>query len=280
MSALLTRRPATVIALVLTLLLPASPVVAADHCQFVLGFATLKALIDEVEGPDKVGDCLENQWSNPVNGDALQQTTGGLMVWRKLDNWTAFTDGYRTWINGPHGLQARLNTETFDWEASPPPTPTPAPTPVPDYGAWEFHDWTDLLTDVTQERAIVFATERQGYGNELPRLTMRCYVGGEPKGHIYFVWYEHIGQNQDVREGYHLVNYRFDNGSVESSYGVAADNQDATFMTVSFSNKLLYDGHTNLVAEVTRYDGSTIAASWNITGALAAYDKIWDSCFG
>ena len=68
-------------------------------------------------GPDKVGDCLENQRFNPENGDALQQTTGGLLVWRKADNWTDFTDGYRTWINGPHGLQARLNTEQFDWEA-------------------------------------------------------------------------------------------------------------------------------------------------------------------
>ena len=82
------------------------------------------------------------------------------MVWRKLDNWTAFTDGYRTWINGPNGLQARLNTEQFDWEASPPPAPTPAPTPVPDYGAWEFRDWTDLLTDVTQKRAIVLGIIR------------------------------------------------------------------------------------------------------------------------
>ena len=89
---------------------------AAD-CEFVLGFATLKALIDEVEGPDKVGQCLESEHFNPENGDSLQQTTGGLLVWRKADNWTAFTDGYRTWINGPSGLQMRLNTEHFDWEA-------------------------------------------------------------------------------------------------------------------------------------------------------------------
>ncbi len=98
----------------------------AAECQFILGFATLKALIDAAEGPDKVGDCLENQRFNPKNGDALQQTTGGLLVWRKADNWTAFTDGYRTWINGPHGLQARLNTEQFDWEG--PPQASPAPT--------------------------------------------------------------------------------------------------------------------------------------------------------
>jgi hypothetical protein len=39
------------------------------------------------------------------------------MVWRKADSWTAFTDGYRTWINGPFGLQQRLNTQRFPWES-------------------------------------------------------------------------------------------------------------------------------------------------------------------
>ena len=97
-----------------------APAAAAD-CQFVLGFATLKALIDAAEGPEKVGDCRENQRFNPANGEALQHTTGGLLVWRKADNWTAFTDGYRTWANGPYGLQTRLNTEQFAWER-------PAPT--------------------------------------------------------------------------------------------------------------------------------------------------------
>ena len=125
------RRTVFAIVMFLAYVLVPAPVhaVAAD-CQFVLGFATLKALIDTAEGPDTVGECLENQHSNPVNGDALQQTTGGLMVWRKLDNWTAFTDGYRTWINGPHGLEARLNTESFAWE-NVAPTPTPVPTPRP-----------------------------------------------------------------------------------------------------------------------------------------------------
>ena len=101
--------------LCVTLFLGAPPAWAAD-CKFVLGFATLKALIDEVEGPDKVGQCLENEHFNPEKGAALQQTTGGLLVWRKADNRTAFTDGHRTWINGPYGLQVRLNTEHFDWE--------------------------------------------------------------------------------------------------------------------------------------------------------------------
>jgi hypothetical protein len=84
----------------------------AEGCSFRLGFATLHDLI-----PDQVGTCLEDENHNPLNGDALQHTTGGLLVWRKADNWTAFTDGYHTWINGPHGLQERLNEERFDWEA-------------------------------------------------------------------------------------------------------------------------------------------------------------------
>ena len=101
---------------VIALLAVPTPATATAECEFILGFAALKALIDEAEGPEKVGECLENQRFNPENGDALQQTTGGLLVWRKADNWTAFTDGYRTWINGPYGLQSRLNTEQFRWE--------------------------------------------------------------------------------------------------------------------------------------------------------------------
>ena len=85
---------------------------ANDDCQFVLGFATLRDLI----GHDIVGECLDNEHYNDI-GDSNQHTTGGLLAWRKADNWTAFTDGYRTWVNGPNGLQQRLNTERFEWEA-------------------------------------------------------------------------------------------------------------------------------------------------------------------
>ncbi len=106
----------------------------ADTCQFVLGFKTLHDLI-----PDTVGDCLVDEHHNADNGDGLQETTGpvggtgtGLLVWRKADNWTAYTDGYHTWINGPYGLQERLNTDCFSWEAGcTSATPTPAPSPTP-----------------------------------------------------------------------------------------------------------------------------------------------------
>jgi hypothetical protein len=103
------------IALVLAVALgssAAAPAGAAANCQFVLGF---KVIHDQI--PIVVGDCVDNESHNPVNGDALQHTsTGGLLVWRKSDNWTAFTDGYHTWVNGPNGLQERLNTERFPFE--------------------------------------------------------------------------------------------------------------------------------------------------------------------
>ena len=94
----------------LLFLLFTSQVSAAD-CEFRLGFKALRDLI----GHEVVGECLENEHYNAI-GDSNQQTTGGLMAWRKADNFTAFTDGYRAWINGPFGLVQRLNTERFFWE--------------------------------------------------------------------------------------------------------------------------------------------------------------------
>ena len=83
---------------------------ADGGCQYVLGFKALHDLL-----PVAVGDCQDNQ-AYAANGDALQHGRGGLLVWRKADNWTAFTDGYRSWVNGPYGLEQRLNTERFYWE--------------------------------------------------------------------------------------------------------------------------------------------------------------------
>ena len=101
-----------------------APASAAPPCEFVLGFKALHDLI-----PDVVGDCKTNEYHNPDSGDGLQLTTGGLLVWRKADNWTAFTDGYRTWIVGPLGLQQRLNTERFAWERDRPATSSPDSAP-------------------------------------------------------------------------------------------------------------------------------------------------------
>jgi hypothetical protein len=106
-----------------------SVVYAAPNCQYVLGFKTLHDL-----DPTDVGDCLDNEGHNPENGDGIQHSINGLLVWRKIDNWTAFTNGYWTWINGPSGLAKRLNTQRYPWEANPtglPLVPTAAPPPSP-----------------------------------------------------------------------------------------------------------------------------------------------------
>jgi spore germination protein GerM len=84
---------------------------AQQQCTYQLGFRAIHQMI-----PNIVGQCVTNEWHNPENGDGLQVTTNGLLVWRKADNWTAFTNGHMTWVNGPFGLQSRLNTERFAWE--------------------------------------------------------------------------------------------------------------------------------------------------------------------
>jgi hypothetical protein len=120
---------------------PASPAFArpdTQSCGFVLGFAALRGLV----GPDVVGSCLEAQRTT-AEGNAEQRTTGGLLVWRKADNWTAFTNGNETWLNGPGGLQRRLNVTRFSWEgdaASYPPAdpPPPASHPAAPVLAWYY----------------------------------------------------------------------------------------------------------------------------------------------
>ena len=90
------------------------PLLAQD-CAFQLGFKALHDLI-----PGVVGDCLDDEQHNPAAGITQQNTANGQLTWRKADNWTGFTDGEHTWINGPEGLQQRLNSERFPWEAAMP----------------------------------------------------------------------------------------------------------------------------------------------------------------
>lgn len=82
---------------------------AAPH--FVLGFQYLASQI-----PSIVGTPLDNEQYDPTSGDSIQHTTTGLMVWRKADNVTAFTNGAMTWLIGPFGLQIRANDARFGWE--------------------------------------------------------------------------------------------------------------------------------------------------------------------
>jgi hypothetical protein len=83
------------------------------NCSYALGF---KSLFDMI--PATIGACVDNE-AHAANGDALQHSTRGLLVWRKSDNWTAFTNGAQTWINGPYGLVTRPNNTRFSWESNP-----------------------------------------------------------------------------------------------------------------------------------------------------------------
>lgn len=81
---------------------------------FIGGFADLAGRI-----PDVAGKPTEPEQKDPNSGDTVQHTSRGMMVWRKADNWIAFTDGSRSWIMGPQGLQVRDNNRRFDWEKKP-----------------------------------------------------------------------------------------------------------------------------------------------------------------
>ncbi len=85
----------------------------AQGCQYQLGFL---AIYNQI--PDTVGACKTNE-AYDSSGNSNQMTANGMMQWRKADNFTAFTDGYRSWVNGPCGLEMRLNTQRFSWEANP-----------------------------------------------------------------------------------------------------------------------------------------------------------------
>lgn len=89
----------------------ASQGAAQTGCGFSDGFAALR---DQV-GAETIGECLATPRA-VEGGDVHQQTSRGLLVWRAAINVVAFTDGARTWVSGPEGIQVRPNSELFAWE--------------------------------------------------------------------------------------------------------------------------------------------------------------------
>lgn len=143
------------IASLLALGLAPAPTQAAG-CRFTLGFEELHDLL-----PTTVGNCLADEQHDGRTGDAVQPTTGangrgGLLVWRRADNDTAFTDGYHTWVNGPFGVQQRLNTERFPWESDP--TPASPTTQRPLLGV-NLHPLQNVYAIYPPDRVLDRAVE-------------------------------------------------------------------------------------------------------------------------
>lgn len=74
--------------------------------------ARFRALAQSV-GASILGDCLEPERINPLNGNAEQLTTRGLMALHPADNVASFTDGARSWYLCPDGLFGSLSNAAF-----------------------------------------------------------------------------------------------------------------------------------------------------------------------
>ena len=156
-------RPPWLLALALfALLLPtqllATSAQAQAACTFKLGF---KELRDQI--PQIVGTCLENERRNPDNGNTEQRTSGGLLVHRQSDNWTAFTNGGQTWINGPYGLQSRANGTSFPWEAGGR-LATPPTTTSDQLATLDTSGWAKVVQIISPEALIVANSAGQQFG--------------------------------------------------------------------------------------------------------------------
>ena len=107
---------ASIIALLVLFITVRAPTVAAqaanpqsEPCGLIDGFHGFR----EASGAGLVGDCLEH--SRATAGGVEQRTTNRLLVWDKVLNVVAFTDGHRTWVSGPNGIETRANTHRLPW---------------------------------------------------------------------------------------------------------------------------------------------------------------------
>jgi peptidoglycan/LPS O-acetylase OafA/YrhL len=225
-------------------------------CTFVLGFAGLHDRLPAV------GRCLENQQSDPETGDATQRTTGGLLVWRRADNWTAFTDGHRAWVNGPNGLQERLNSERYPWEAdagapgttlvTPPPALQAEPSPVGRVGA---------IGDSVMVGAVEALGQAIG-GIEVDASTSRQVAAGistlrarRTAGQLGEVVVVHLGNNGT-----------FTTAQFDEMMQVLSQVRRVVFVTVKVPRPWEGPNNTVLAAGVARYPNAVLA-DWRAASA-------------
>lgn len=69
---------------------------ARGECAFAPRFVGLRETI-----PDVVGTCLTDVRYDSVSGDAAQLTSNGILLWRRADDSTLFSDGLSVWLDDP-----------------------------------------------------------------------------------------------------------------------------------------------------------------------------------
>jgi pimeloyl-ACP methyl ester carboxylesterase len=156
---------------------------AASTCSFSLGFKALHDLI-----PDIVGDCIADETHDPTSGDALQQTANGLLVWRKADNWTAFTDGATTWLVGPTGLQSRPNDERFAWEGVEPFYAAPMDIPADPGVLLRSEPFTRAVPSQAQAWRILYTTTDGDGTMAVASAIVLTAAGGPPEPRPVIAW--------------------------------------------------------------------------------------------
>ncbi|GEM_PF-4354234 len=255
------RAPLVLLALAL-LLWPRSVALAqANDCSFVLGFATLHDLI-----PSIVGGCSEGEGHNPANGDGLQHTSGGLLVWRKFDNWTAFTDGSHTWINGPNGLQERRNTERFPWEVRPSLGPEEPVFPASGANLREFPDTHMSFLRTAGGVEVYFVAGTQTYRVVVPSLDdLATALGGAQPIQV------------PNRGGFPWAADYFGAGEVVALPGAAPQQRLGLFHAEEHCSP---GDSSHLVATVGLASSDDSGQTWTIVGSLPTGQPAVDPCAG
>jgi hypothetical protein len=131
------------------------------------GFATLHTAI-----PTDVGDCKDNI-TYAANGDGVQHTAKGVLVWSKAQNVSSFSNGSETWVLGTSGVQKVASA------AAPPAASEPKPASGQGVFNWGWLGLLGLLGLVDRERVRRAFGERHRTAREpRERTAAQSYEDG------------------------------------------------------------------------------------------------------
>jgi hypothetical protein len=133
----------SMLALALVPLFSAPAPATAQACTFQGGFLSLRIAL---EGIVDVGDCLDEQSTNPSTSQITQATTVGLFIQDGGSPVARFSTPLKSWVLGSCGVFERPNNERFRWEVEPNRVPCGEAWPYPDAGPVVSGGSSDGLT--------------------------------------------------------------------------------------------------------------------------------------